>query len=414
MKKLLVMTLLDYREKPNNRIQHTVNALISEFDEVWLLCRCQPFTGGLLAKIKNILPLPVTYCIEGKLHILEYNPPFNYLGTYLAIGENHEGFGQLKSFINFVGVVREFLFSLVILYVTVRYLKGSFFLCIVETSWEGIVAIFLKKIGKIKYLVFDDNDFNPSFMRSKLRRKYTIFMEKYCIMSADLVIAVGHLLAEFWRKDTGKEILVIPNGVDTKKFRGIERSNKGESTSLVYVGTLSSSWVDMNLILKSLKVLLESKFIISLTVVGTANKSYIKSLQTRIRKDQLTEHIKILEAVKHDELPDILRQCDIGLAVSPANLLRHFAFPLKVVEYMAMGLPVVGNKETETEWIIEHYKAGISIDPVVEELCVALSRLIEDQSYYTQCRSNAVLGAQDFDLERLASLRRNEMVRRFF
>jgi glycosyltransferase involved in cell wall biosynthesis len=413
MKRLLVMTILEYRERPNNRIQHTVNALESEFDEVWLICRARPDSGGIMARLRNILPLPTRVYREGKLRIIEYNPPLNYVEGYSASDSDEGNLTWLKSVINFLGLIREFFFIVTIGYVSLRYLRGSFYVCVVETFWEGIVAISLRRFRKVSFCVFDDNDFNPGYMSNSVRRRYETWMDGWCIRSSDLAVSVGYLLAAFWKEKTGRDLLVIPNGVDTELFKPGSGREKGDVTRLLYVGTLSMRWLDMGLVLDSIKLLIEEGANLALTVIGSGRRDYLDALDNEIRRRDLVDQIEFLGEVDHDELPSIMNTCDIGLAISPGNLLRRFAFPLKVLEYMAMGLPVIGNKGTETEWILEHYQAGVAVNPVQEELCAALRLLLEDRRYYTKCRTNAIAAVGDFDLEKLASLRRKEMVGRF-
>ncbi len=407
-----MITLLDYRKKKNNRIHHTVEALRGYYDEVWLLCRSQPLSGNLFSLIKNILPLPVKYCQEGNLHILEYNPPLNYRDSYEAVSQEKGEFSWFRSLVNLAGFTREIVFIITILYVAVRHVKGTFLLCVVETSWEGIVAMFLRKMGRIGKIVFDDNDFNPALLLNRLRRNYTLFTEKHCIRSADLVISAGTSLAEFWEEETGREVLVIPNGVDTKRFIGSKRDRARSPTRLVYVGNLSTSWIDIDLLLLSVNTMLDGGFDIILTIAGRDETRNVQSLKNQIRRERLTENIELLGEVDHENLPIILQDCDVGIALSPLNLLRKFAFPIKVVEYMAMGIPVIGSKGTEVESIIEKYQSGVCIRPAVIELCNAVIRFIEDEDFFERCSMNALHAAKDFDLEKLATRRYEEIVQR--
>ena len=52
---------------------------------------------------------------------------------------------------------------------------------------------------------------------------------------------------------------------------------------------------------------------------------------------------------RYDELPNLLAKADIGVALFRVNDLMKYTFPLKVVEYMAAGLAVVGTRVGETE-----------------------------------------------------------------
>jgi glycosyltransferase involved in cell wall biosynthesis len=413
MKKLLVITLLEYLDRPNNRIQHTVAALKDDFDEVWLLCRSRPTAGGLGAKLRNMFPAPARILRDGKIQVVEYDPPLNYIEGYTQTGNGEDRTLWLKSILNFLGIFREFFFILTIGYVSLRHAKGPFHICVVETFWEGLVAIFLRRLGRVKYCIFDDNDFNPGYMQNSFRRWWETTMEKFCIRASDLVIAVGHLLAEYWEKEIGRDVLVIPNGVDLKYFKPGDVTREEDTIRLVYVGNLSARWVELDLVLRSMEIILEKGSDIRLVVAGTGRKDYLDRIDVRIKEYDLVKHVEFLGVVEHEKLPLVLGSCHIGLAVAPENILRRYAFPLKIVEYMAMGLPVIGNRGTESGRVIEYYEAGVSLNPVIGEMCEALSRLVGDRDFYERCRANAIAGARDFDLEKIAEQRRNEIVRRF-
>jgi glycosyltransferase involved in cell wall biosynthesis len=236
-------------------------------------------------------------------------------------------------------------------------------------------------------------------------------MEKRCVRSSDRIITAGHLLAQYWKEQTGKEVHFIPNGVDLNVFRVEEGEKKGTgATNLGYIGTLSAFWIDMDLILKSIHALLERGFNLRLIVAGEGRQQDdMESVRELIRKYDLFRHVDLLGALAHDKLPSVLKDCHIGLALSPENLLRRYAFPLKVIEYMAMGLPVIGNRDTETGRIIDYYQTGLSIDPTADAFSRALVRLIEDKPFAEKCRMNGLTGARDFDLNKLA-VRRYEAI----
>jgi len=413
-KRLLLITLLDFRARPNDRTGHAIRALREHVEEVWLLCRAEPAVGGVATTIRNVLPLPTRIFREGNLTIVEYNPPLNYTTGYSEGGGGEVSRPRIKSALNLFGLIREFFVISTILYVSLRHLRGGFQLCIVETFWEGVVALFLRSIGKVRYLVFDDNDFNPGYMRNSLRRRWEIFWDTWCARRADLIITIGHLLADYWRERTGREVHVVPNGVDFNRFGVVDVKKNALPRHLMYVGTLSSSWVDFECIFGSMKQKIDEGVQLDLKIVGTGRDEYIEGLKTLIAELGLTEHVTFLGRVEYGELPDIMSRCDIGLAISPRNLLRRYAFPLKVVEWMAMGLPVIGNKGMEMERIIDHYRVGICIEPDVKEMTAALTRLMDDRDFFSTCRANAIAGSRDFDLEKLAAMRYDLLYRRFF
>jgi glycosyltransferase involved in cell wall biosynthesis len=73
-------------------------------------------------------------------------------------------------------------------------------------------------------------------------------------------------------------------------------------------------------------------------------------------------------ALPHDELPAALGVGDVGVA--PFDPTKHaplklgfYWSPLKIFEYMAMGLPVVAPALPRLERLVEHGREGVLYDP---------------------------------------------------
>jgi glycosyltransferase involved in cell wall biosynthesis len=72
-------------------------------------------------------------------------------------------------------------------------------------------------------------------------------------------------------------------------------------------------------------------------------------------------------AVPHEQMPAALAAADIGVApfdvaAHPALSLGFYWSPLKVLEYMASGLPVVAPDVARLRTIVEHDREGLLYD----------------------------------------------------
>jgi glycosyltransferase involved in cell wall biosynthesis len=93
----------------------------------------------------------------------------------------------------------------------------------------------------------------------------------------------------------------------------------------------------------------------------------------------------------HDRVPGLLALADIGVApfdISAYPPLKTFGFywsPLKVFEYMAMGMPVVTVDVPPLNGIVRHEQEGLLYTSGdVSELVIALERLARDPGLRTQ------------------------------
>lgn len=138
-------------------------------------------------------------------------------------------------------------------------------------------------------------------------------------------------LIDRWGIDERK-ILVAPNGVDTELFSvGLSKQEAKKSLGLptdrrivMYTGS-AQYWKGLSLISECAKVLPEYLFVL----VGA--------------KIESSSNILIMPRVPQCEVPRYLRAADVLIAPYPPNyaVSRMWASPLKIVEYMASGTPMV-------------------------------------------------------------------------
>ena len=72
----------------------------------------------------------------------------------------------------------------------------------------------------------------------------------------------------------------------------------------------------------------------------------------------MDEAVSFIGGLEYQQLPEIMTEADIGIATSPENEFRNFARPMKIVEYMAAGLPVIASGGGETRKMIDAFRVG--------------------------------------------------------
>jgi len=73
-----------------------------------------------------------------------------------------------------------------------------------------------------------------------------------------------------------------------------------------------------------------------------------------------------------------MRETEIGLSLFPRGELLDSASPTKVVEYLALGIPVVGNDQPDQQHVLEESGAGISVPMDVAGFSAAVLRILRD------------------------------------
>ena len=220
------------------------------------------------------------------------------------------------------------------------------------------------------------------------------FLE-FGLKQADLRISSGMLMGELRREQTKKEVIVLCNGVNYALFKQAQEKIEHPST-LLYMGNVAY-WSGMDLAIEALPEIKKKVPDIRLLIIGSGAAEYEEKLKKLVRNLHLEDNVLFVGRKPYTELPLYLKEADIGLATFRKIPLRKYAFPLKVIEYMAAGLPVLGTKDTETENIITKYEFGEAIEFDKDAFAESVCFLLRDKEKYECYRRNAIKHSADFD-----------------
>ncbi len=177
---------------------------------------------------------------------------------------------------------------------------------------------------------------------------------------------------------TDKPIYVVPNGVDTEKFRpdvyceDIKRLLSIEDEVIVtFVGSFRK-WHGVDQIPKIAKRF-EGKKVKFLLIGSGELFEHVKKIKT--------DNMILLGAKSHDEIPKYLALSDILIAPFNDEYFRGFGFwwnPVKLFEYMAAGKPIVSYDYEEVRKIVRN--AGLLAKPSdLKDFIEKLKYLVEDE-----------------------------------
>lgn len=409
MNSLLVITTLDYQHEANQRIHHVVNMIGARMQRVVVIHFALSNRKSLSQWFKNSFPFSARESRHGKVELLKVNPLGNFPETFakglldfpdsrITVSSFRESISRL---LNLFGLYKSISTALCYLFVYFYKLKGERFdVALVEGPWEGLVGVFLKSTGKVKTLVYQDIDYIPGDLSSKIRRRLTEKIELFCMANANIRISCGKMLQELRQKSLKQKVLFIPNGVDYLHWQKA-RKKISHPPTLVYMGNIID-WTGLHWILEALPYIITKIPNIRLMIIGRGNAGYISKLKEMTKKFALESCVDFVGFVPYSDLPIHLRKADIGLATfEPIPLLRY-AFPLKVVEYMSAGLPVIASKDTESARLVHESGCGISVRyGQGRDLSDTIFNLIMNRRMYKRCSDNAGSHSKNYSWEHL-------------
>lgn len=218
--------------------------------------------------------------------------------------------------------------------------------------------------------------------------------ERLCARQSDAVISVNILLAQLRMKQGARRVFVVPNGMNLPLLAQ-GRQKVPHPPTLVYMGTILPLW-GIDLAIRAMPQLLQAIPDIRFLVAGYGPAE--ADLRALCQELGVAERVIFLGPLKYETLPSILSQADVGIATSlPDSTFRYYASPLKLIEYMAAGLPVIASRVGQTEITMEEANAGILINHSVEEFVRAVISLFRDWALYERFSHAAINYSAGFD-----------------
>src|SRR3990172_13359972 len=228
MKSLFILTLFDYHYFKNNRIHHLVSQFQNRFDSLTLMYKGHiSYEMPLLTQFKYFLSFSVTSSSSDRIEMIRVNPLLNHVEALgVALTQQQETHQQRRPFhwiiwkvLGFLGLLSEISIIGCFLAAFLFKVRRRFDVFIGQGPIEVFVGYILQRLGRVRLLVYDDMDYAPGYSPHNVRRFFLEYLERYLIKKSDLVISIGTLLAEIRKKETGREVIIIPNGVDYELFQ---------------------------------------------------------------------------------------------------------------------------------------------------------------------------------------------------
>lgn len=279
------------------------------------------------------------------------------------------------------------------------HLRGRFDVVIGYGPWGGLVAWVLCKLGRAERFVYEDRDFEPGLVPDRLRRWYTARLEKFLVRRADVIVSIGRRLAALRRQQSGRDVHLVPTGVYPEHFAPARQRRRAGHT-LVYVGNLIG-WSGLEIVIRALPRLRAAHPDAQLLIAGDGLPSYRRALEQLAEELQVRDGVEFAGTVAYEDLPAFLARGDLGLANSQPVAYRKYACPLKVMECMAAGLPVVATEDTEAADIVREFAAGLVVPFDVDAFAHEVLAFWAQPERVQACAAHAAAASREFDWVRL-------------
>lgn len=278
--------------------------------------------------------------------------------------------------------------------------------CVRNEIFNGLIALYLRKSHKFIFVYEMENPFEQDYYFRKLYypnfklifyliSKVEKLVKMYILRRADLILPVGNSMENYLIKNGLNEfqMMNIPQGIDIRRFSIDIDSSKirkryglNNSKVFVYVGSLSKSR-SLSLIINAFSKVRKS-FDVKLLIVGDGSDK--ENLIKLVDNLKLKKDIIFTGFVDQDDVPLFIHCADYGLSPVPPLKMYKVSIPIKLHEYMAMGKPVIANKEIyEQKTVINDSKGGLLVEFSEKSFADAMVKLLNNPEMARKMGKNA-------------------------
>jgi glycosyltransferase involved in cell wall biosynthesis len=199
--------------------------------------------------------------------------------------------------------------------------------------------------------LYERGIFSSRIIRFFLNRlaKFSYVFPEYLI---PLNNAVKKIIHESYKIDN-KKFEVLSHGIDTKKFT-YSKKTRNNIFTLMYFGSLVESY-DFDIIIDAAKKLKGE----NIQFIIRGRGKLLQNIKNQKEKYELNNLLIETDIVKDEEISKTLHKSDVLLAPMQKSKLVNYSLPTKILEYQAVGRPIICCSDGAIGTYVEQTNSGL-------------------------------------------------------
>lgn len=231
-------------------------------------------------------------------------------------------------------------------------------------------------------IIIDIHDIVPEFYASKFKVgeqspifRLLLLIEKLSTAYADQVIVSNHLWREklIRRSVPAEKCVAIINYPDLSIFhrRQSQRTANGEFR-MCYPGTLNQHQ-GLDVAIRAVALLRDKLPNLKFLIIGDGpDREKLKSL---VQQEHLRNHVSFQGFVPMETIAETMAGVDLGIVPKRCNSFGNEAFSTKIMEFMAMGVPVVASstridRHYFNDDLVQFFESDNAADLAAKVMCL--------------------------------------------
>lgn len=263
------------------------------------------------------------------------------------------------------------------------------------------VALKLKELPSKPKIIYDVHepfpenitDYNKtSGIKTLLKKCYSGYIrwwEGRCSRRYDIIITTEENLRDRFAKITGKNNAeIVYNYTDLNP--GHDRGLHEKIYDAIYCGGITELRGAFR-ILEAIKLVVREIPDLKVLFLGSFFPPGLKDqMENYGAENKIKDNVILKTEVAYNDVAQYYRQSNLGLGIFLPVPTHRIILQIKIFEYFAFGLPIIGSNFGHIRNYILQNNAGIIVDPEnPDDIAKAMIRLLTDENLYSSLSKNA-------------------------
>lgn len=260
-----------------------------------------------------------------------------------------------------------------------------------------------KKLGLPVLVKIDDAIYEKSSGIKSIQRKIEKIYNTRTLKNASKLFVSNeetmNVVNEYYNIEKNK-ISIIPNGVDLSKFFTSEHKSK----NIIFTGAMYHHR-GLDVLLYAIPEVIKNHNDVKFILIGNGPEK--EKLEKIVTDKKINDFVFFKGWIDREEIPEKLANSVIGIGPLRLTDVTKGALPIKVLEYMASSLPIIAQKGTLPENILEDGKNGFFIENA-HELAEKINYLLDNEKARESFMTRSKEMAKKFDWKNVGEAIINE------
>lgn len=224
--------------------------------------------------------------------------------------------------------------------------------------------------------------------------------ERRWVPRVDGVICVSETWREYFLQTyPAHHILTAMAGVRARRASRPTRTGSGPVVG--YLGTFDAVLYDIDLMFAAFGMVTVPG--VRLVMAGGRGEAELEAMRARAARCGVADRVEILPWQSPRELEALKARIDVGLAPLAINARNRGGTPLKVMEYLSAGIPVVGSALPSIRDVLVDGACGIVAESTPSSWAAAITRILADPELARTMSDHCLARADELSWSRRAA-----------